>query len=135
LRYTSVRGLTVAGVLALAGSLLGSTPALAQEPFECPDKRICLFDSDDGLGESKVIQIQWEGGFSLWSSGWADRVSSIANNVQYPVKLLDGGEEECKTIIATIEPGSSVAVPVEADNRTDVVYWSELDGDTGYLCP
>jgi hypothetical protein len=125
LARTFVRSIVVGGAVALCGSLLGSTPAAAQEPFECPDDRICLWDRADGLGESKIIEIMWEGGYNLTASGWANRASSMKNNVQYPVKLIDGTFDTCWTILDTIPPGGWGTIPA-ADNKVDIVYWSEL---------
>ena len=109
-------------MLVLQGSAMAG-PASSEQAFECDASRICLYDLADGGGERKTIDIQWEGGFNLAPSGWANRTTSIRNNEKYTLTLLDGEYHDC-VILDTVEPGESKTLPAALDNRTDVVDWS-----------
>lgn len=113
-------------MLLLPGSAMAG-PASSEQAFECDAARICLYDLGDGAGEKKTINIEWEGGFKLAPSGWANRTTSVQNNEEYTLTLLDGEYHDC-VILDTVEPGESKTLPASADDRTDLVDWSSGPG-------
>jgi hypothetical protein len=128
-------GMVVAAVLALGVSGVVTPVALAVDnpdgartaadaaAFECPDVKICVFDSADGVGDSFVVNIRWAGGYDLAAKGWNDRASAYNNRVgdaTYYLYDADPGGE-CWHLRATVAPNTSGALPPEADNNVDLV--------------
>jgi hypothetical protein len=110
-------------MLVLPGAAIAAPAAGEQEGFECEASRICLYDLGGGTGDEKIIDIMWEGGFKLESSGWSNRTTSVRNNEKYTLTLLDGEYHDC-VILDTVAPGESKTLPAAADNKTDLVDWS-----------
>ncbi|GAA0947052.1 peptidase inhibitor family I36 protein [Pseudonocardia zijingensis] len=128
-RILSTAAAAVVPLLLLPGSA-NAGPAAEQESFECAADIICIFDLADGGGDSRTIDISWQGGYGLASSGWADRVSSITNNEKIPLNLLDGVYGGCR-ILDRIEPGESKNLTGDADDNVDLIDY-DSEGD---LCP
>jgi hypothetical protein len=122
-RNAAMAGAVVPLMLALTGSAIAG-PASAEQAFECDASRICLYDLGGGTGEKKTINIMWQGGFTLESSGWANRTTSVRNNEQYTLTLLDGRDYHDCVILDTVAPGESKTLSAAADNKTDIVDWS-----------
>lgn len=123
-RRFPVAAAVVTLMMLLPGSAIAS-PSTAQGRFECPASEICLFDRYGGTGDRFTINILWQGGANLEPSGWDNRTTSIRNNEQRPLRLLDGKYHDC-VILATIQPGEAKAIlGVWADNKTDLVDWTD----------
>jgi hypothetical protein len=121
-RNVAMAGAVVALMLALPGSAMAGS-ARAEQVFECDASRICLYDLAGGTGDKKTINVMWEGGFALESSGWANRTTSVRNNEEYTLTLLDGKYGDC-VVLDTVAPGESKTLSPAADNKTDLVDWT-----------
>lgn len=121
---------TVAAVAPLAlllpEPIVTGSGSISQAAFDCPHSVICLYDLASGVGEPFTINIQWQGGYVLAPKGWDNRVSSVRNNEQYTLRLLDGEYHDC-TVVATVAPGKSKTLSGNSDNKTDLVDWSGKD--------
>lgn len=113
-----------ATALALSWLVLTAAPAAAAEPFECAANRICLYDEPGGAGDTFEIEIHWEGGFLLHSSGWNDRMDSVRDTARYPLWLYDrSADDTCWNLVDQVAVGEAKDLEPVDRNRIDLVAW------------
>lgn len=102
--YKHILGFVVAGLLALSGSLVMSTPALA---VSCPNGSICFFNNPDGTGslDQRAASIIPRTQCQVMGTYVTNRTSYIYNNSDSAFFVYDGGS--CQTTPGRIYARSS----------------------------